>query len=94
MKVALKPRQLLVLKLLCRGYENRHIAAAGHMSESNVERIRKQLMVNTRSSNAVQLGVFAERHGLLKSEPGPGATPQSGLITRNGPAAAAEGAGL
>jgi DNA-binding NarL/FixJ family response regulator len=62
---ALKPRQEVVLKLLCRGFENRHVAATSHMSESNVERVRKQLMTMTNSKNAVQLGVWAAKRGLV-----------------------------
>lgn len=62
---ALKPRQQDVLKLLCRGLENKAIATVSHMSESNVERVRKQLMLVTRSKNAVQLGVWAVRNNLV-----------------------------
>jgi len=62
--IAFKPRQEEVLKLLCRGMENRHVATVAHMSERNVERVRKQLMVLTRSRNAVQLGVWAAKRGL------------------------------
>jgi len=64
-RVHLKQRQEDVLKLLCVGFENKHVAARAHMTESNVERIRKQLMVLTRSNNAVQLGVWAVRNNLV-----------------------------
>lgn len=59
----LTSRQEQVLRLLCKGLENAHVAARIGISESTVEQHRKKLMVRTKSNNAVQLGVWATERG-------------------------------
>jgi DNA-binding NarL/FixJ family response regulator len=63
--MSLTDRQVEVLRLLCKGLENKHIAARLNIGESTVESHRRKVMVATKSGNAVQLGVWAHRQGLV-----------------------------
>lgn len=87
-------REIAVLRRFCAGELLKQIAGTMNLRHQVVSYCIGRVMLRAKVKTHAQLGAWAQREGLLESESRPGATPNSGPITRTGAAAAAEGAGL
>ncbi|MBO2008349.1 response regulator transcription factor [Hymenobacter negativus] len=63
--IALTPREIEVLALICKGYSTNKIAEQLFISDRTVEGHRKSLLEKTNTPNAVTLALYALKHGLL-----------------------------
>lgn len=87
-------RTLEALRLFCEGLCFKKIAATLGYHPSDVSYDLVFLMRQHGLRTHAQLGIWAYLNGHVNSQSCPGATSNSGLITRTDAAAAADGAGL
>jgi len=64
-QIDLKPRELEILKLLCKGMSSIEIAKELFISTRTVEKSRSELLQKTNTTNSISLAIFAVKNNLV-----------------------------